>query len=66
MLPSLEDPHSELVLLRSCLALPKIIFSLRTVETSSHLEVLQEYDRVTREGISRIIGVPLSEQQWLQ
>ena len=66
MLPRLEDPHTESVLLRSCLALPKLLFSLRTVETTSHQEVLEEYDRVTREGISRIIGVPLSDAQWLQ
>ena len=66
MLFALEDPHTEFVLLCSCLALPKLIFSHRTVETSSHLEVLQEYNRVTREAISRIMGVPLTEQQWLQ
>ena len=66
MLHHLEDPHTESVLLRSCLALPKLLFSLRTVETTSHKEVLEEYDRVTREGISRIIGVPLTDHQWLQ
>ena len=48
------------------MALPKILFNLRTVETTNHAEVLQEYDRVTREGISRIIGVPLTDHQWLQ
>ena len=44
ILPRLEDPHTESVLLRSCLALPKLLFSLGTVETTSHQEVLEEYD----------------------
>ena len=40
LLPLLEDPHTEFVLLRSCLALPKIAFILRTVDTASHIDVL--------------------------
>ena len=51
LVPNLGDPHTEYVLLRSCLALPKILFSLRTVETTNHQEVLAEFDRVTREGV---------------
>ena len=31
LLPLLQDPHSEFVLLRSCLSLPKIMFMLRAV-----------------------------------
>ena len=36
------------------------------MEATNHQEVLQEYDIVTREGISHIIRVPLIDHQWLQ
>ena len=66
LLPLIEDPHTEFVLLRSCLALPKLMFSLRTVDTTDHLEPLEEYDRITREALTRIMGSPLQDLQWSQ
>ena len=66
LLPLLGDPHTESVLLRSCLGLPKMMFTLRAVETMAHREILEDYDRVTREAIGRIMGVPLTDRQWLQ
>ena len=42
------------------------MFSLRTVDTSSHQPLLQEFDLVTREGLDRILGVPLTDVQWSQ
>ena len=41
LLPLLKDPQTEYVLLRSCLALPKISFLLRTVNTSYFASLLQ-------------------------
>ena len=52
--------------LRSCLSLPKVVFSLRSVDTTRHQEVLQHYNQVTREGLARILGVPPTDVQWLQ
>ena len=66
LLPLLEDPHTEFSLLRSCLSLPKISFLLRTVDTSVHTDLLQSFDRVTREGLTRILGSPLDERAWCQ
>ena len=66
LLPQLKDPHTEFVLLRSCLALPKLSFLLRTTNTSSHTNHLQEFDRVTREGLIRILGTPLGDRAWQQ
>ena len=40
LLPLLEDPQTEFVLLRICLALPKISFLLPGVDTSSHTAIL--------------------------
>jgi hypothetical protein len=66
LLPLLQDPQTEYCLLRSCLSLPKVMFSLRTVDTTAHQDVLKSYDQVTREGLARILGVPPTDMQWLQ
>ena len=66
LLPHLQDPHTEFALLRSCLALPKLLFSLRTVSTTEHQDVLTEFDQVTREGLTRILGTPIPDLQWNQ
>ena len=66
LLPLLQDPQTEYCLLRSCLSLPKVMFSLRSVDTTNHQVVLQHYDQVTREGLARILGVPPTDMQWLQ
>ena len=65
-LPLLKDPHTEFTLLRSCLSLPKVMFSLRTVDTTVHQSVLQDFDDVTRGGLDRILGVPVTALQWAQ
>ena len=57
LLPSLKKPHIEFCLLRSCLALPKILFSLRTVDTSNCQDILQDFDSVICEALIRILGV---------
>jgi hypothetical protein len=66
LLPQLQDPHTEYVLLRSCLALPKLSFLLRATDTSNHQDHLQEFDRVTRESLTRILGAPVGNRAWQQ
>ena len=66
LLPLLQDPHIEHSLLRSCLALPKITFLLRAVDTSRFPSVLERFDEVTRDALSRILGTPVSDVQWEQ
>ena len=66
LLPLLEDPHTEFVLLRSCLALPKIAFILCPVDTASHIDQLQALHDNTRECLTRILGCPLDERAWRQ
>ena len=46
LLPLLKDPHSEFVLLRSRVSLPKIMFMLRAVNTTAHQEQLSEFDSI--------------------
>ena len=66
LLPTLQDAQTEYCLLRSCLSLPKIMFILRTVNTVSHPHFLAEFDRLTREALTRILGTPLPPAQWDQ
>ena len=47
LLRHLKDSHSEFVLLRSCLSLPKVMFLLRALD-------------------SRILGYPVTDNQWAQ
>ena len=66
LLPQMEDPHTEYVLLKSCLSLPKLSFLHRTVNTCQYVEHLQTFDRVNREALTRILGTPLDDQSWQQ
>ena len=66
LLPLLKDPHSEFVLLRSCLSLPKIMFMLRAVNTTDHQEQLSKFDSIIRGALSRILGATLTDDQWAQ
>ena len=65
-LPLLQDAHAEFVLLRSCLALPKIMFVLRTTDPTHNRWLWQEFDGITREALTRIIGSPVNDFQWCQ
>ena len=56
LLTELQQPHIEFVLLRTCLSLPKIVFMLRTSDSTSFKHILREFDCITREALSRIIG----------
>ena len=60
-LPSLEYPHIEISLLCSCLAFPKLAFSLRTTDTSTHLEVKRSFDAIVSGGLEEVLGSPLSD-----
>ena len=66
LLPLLQDPHCEFVLLRSCLATPKVMFMLRALDTSKFGDLLEEFDGITRGALSKILGTPVSDLQWEQ
>ena len=65
-LHQLEDPPIELTLLRNCFALPKFYFALRTVDTSRHPAVLEEFDSSIKEAVEGILGAPLPPLQYDQ
>ena len=54
-------------MLRACLSIPKIMFTLRTTNPLQQLDLWDTYDRVvTRESLNRILGTPLTDLQWRQ
>lgn len=65
-LPLIQDPQTEFALLRSCLSLPKLMFTLRTTKPTHHLDMWQEYDSITRDSLSRILGSSIPNYQWEQ
>ena len=65
-LPCLEDAHLEFALLRSCLSLPKMMYTLRTIDPTPHQTLWKEVDIITREALNCILGVPLGSTQWEQ
>ena len=65
-LADLEDTQMEATLLRSCLALPKVAFSLRTCPPSHIIQATATFDDVMREALTDLTGCPLSGWAWLK
>ena len=66
LLPLLQDPHMEFVLLRCCLSLPKFSFVLRTTDTTDLTHLLRDFDAITRDSLARILGTTLEDKAWQQ
>ena len=66
LLLHLREPHLEFVLLRSCLSLPKVMFLLRALDTTEHRDLLGTFDSITRGALCRILGCPVTDDQWAQ
>ena len=62
----LEDPQLELHLLRSCAALPKITFSIRTCDPFSISTCLDQFDNAVHLCLEYITGSALLPSQRLQ
>ena len=65
-LSDLQDSQMETTLLRSCLALPKIAFALRTCPPNLIQQALVAFDDSMREILSDLVGGPLSDWAWLK
>ena len=60
------DPHSALVLLKNCFAVPRLQYILRTSAAFNNLEDLREIDTTIREAVSTIVNVRFDEPSWKQ
>ena len=65
-LSSLGDPQIQLALLRSCLSLPTLMYTLRTCVPSSLQQAYARFDDIQREAADDIIGFPLTDSAWAQ
>ena len=66
LLPDLEDSHVEFALLRSCLALPKFSFILRTCHPTSYAASLGAFDGLMRDSLADILGASIPDRNWHQ
>ena len=62
---SLDDPHIEFVLLRTCFTFPKFVFSVWTMNRNVHNEVSQDFDREVHMALSAILVAPIPDPQWI-
>ena len=60
-LQDLDDAQVELTLLKSCLALPKFNYTLRTCPPAFIHHATASFDIMLREALSDIVGSPLSD-----
>ena len=62
---SLLHAHDSLALLKNSLAMPKLLFILRTADCSGN-QLLEVFDSTLRAGLSKVLNVDLNDDQWLQ
>ena len=66
---SLEDPHMQFALLKSCFAFSKFAFSLHTMDTCPHYDMGLEFDDSVQKRRAleemRQLWAPLKDSQWI-
>ena len=60
------DAHDAVFLLRSCYAIPKLTYFLRSAPTYRTMATLQEYDQVIKKCLEEIININLGQEAWTQ
>ena len=58
--------HDAFYLLKNCLSMPKLLFSLRTSPCFAYTDALTSLDNSLRETISSILNVVCNEAEWAQ
>jgi hypothetical protein len=61
----LLESHDALVILRNSLSVPKLLYILRTSGCAGNV-LLQTFDNILRNGLSDILNVALTDDQWIQ
>jgi len=61
----LLSSHDALVILKSALSTPKLLYTLRSSPCSDHPE-LERFDALLRSGLSGIINISISDVNWIQ
>lgn len=61
----LLDRHDAFFLLKNCVAIPRLLYVLRTSRCSSH-PLLVKYDQILRQGLEFIVNSNIDDTAWLQ
>ncbi len=62
----MNDAHVETTLLRSCLAIPKLSYILRTCPPDHITHATRHFDSVIRKSLESIVGSPITDWSWLK
>ena len=65
-LSSIENPQIQLCLLRSCLSLPKITYTLRTCKPAALASAYKRFDGIQFSALGEILSAPISPIAWRQ
>ena len=57
--------HDALIILQNSLSVPKLLYVLRTSACAGH-PLLQTFDDILRSGLSDILNVSITDDQWIQ
>ena len=58
--------HDALYLLKNCMAIPKLLYFLRTAPCFLNPDLLAEYDEEIKIGLENILNVKMTDQIWAQ
>ena len=64
MLNDMRDSQVETTLLRSCLALPKLSYVLRTCPPDHITHATRQFDSIMREALESIVSSPITDWSW--
>ena len=64
--PGLEDAQIALKILSQCLGSCRVMYTMRTTRPAWIRDALQEGDLAMRETLESVIGLPFSNEQWMQ
>ena len=62
----LLNEHDALYLLKNCMAIPKLLYFLRTALCFLNPNLLAEYDETIKTGLENILNVKMTDQIWDQ
>ena len=65
-LSTLSNPQIQLALLRSCLSLPKLMYTLRTARPAVLEDAYRRFDAIQRAALDDILDSSLTDSAWTQ
>ena len=60
------DAHPALFLLQNALAIPKVMYFLRTSPTWKNVDILEKFDESLRSGLEKILNQKIDDRTWTQ